>query len=148
VSREFIKRGQTLSDLRSLLTQDENGREDYLYPHLEFGDVWWIPDEVTSFSRRKERHPWVIVNGYSPRVVSVIVSPRTSSYRPNDTKRGLLTPANILPGLDKVGLLLLLHRRPFTTVNFSEYEYIGRLPEPWIKQMRDFYKKVAEGKIK
>lgn len=148
MSKESIKRVQTLGDLRSLLTQDETGREDYLYPHLEFGDVWWIPDEITGFSQSREKHPWVIVNGYSPRVVSVMVSPRTSSYRPNQTKRGLLTPANLLPGLDKEGLLLLLHRRSFVTVNFSDYEYIGRLPEPWIRQMREFYRKVAEGKIK
>lgn len=138
MSNEPIKKVQTLSDLRALLTQDETGREDYLYPHLEFGDMWWIPDEITSFSSTKERHPWVIVNGYSPHIASVIVSPRTSSFRSNQLSRGLITPANILPGLEKEGLLVLTHRRAFATVKFSDFEYIGRLPDSWIKRIQKF----------
>ena len=147
-NNEIIKSVKALSELRILLTQDDTGREEYLYSQLAFGDVWWIPDTITGFSIEKIRHPWVIVNGYSSHMASVIVSPRTTSYRPKNVKRGILTPANILPGLGKEGLLLLHHRRTFSTTIFRDLEYIGRFPESWRKKIRDFYQALAEGKIK
>ena len=88
---EIIKRVKDLSKLRILLTQEETGREEYLYSQLEMGDVWWIPDSITGFSIERVRHPWVIVNGYSSHMASVIATPRTSSYRPKNVKRGLLS---------------------------------------------------------
>lgn len=145
---ETIKHVKDLSELRILLTQDDTGREEYLYSQLAFGDVWWIPDTITGFSMAKLRHPWVIVKGYSSHIASIIVSPRTTTYQPKNVKRGVLTPANILPGLGKEGLLLLHHRRTFSTTIFRDLEYIGRLPESWCNKIQDFYQALAEGRIK
>jgi hypothetical protein len=148
VSKEPSNQVQSLSALRTLVSQSETGREVYLYPHLEVGDMWWIPDEITGFSTSREKHPWVIVNGYSPYTLSIVACPRTSSFRPKDSIGGIVTPQNLLPGLDKKGLLLLSHRRIFTANEFTEFDYIGRLPEQWITQMHDFYKSVVGGSIK
>jgi hypothetical protein len=144
----LINRIKDLSELRKLLTQEETGLDEYLYPQLELGDVWWISDSITGFSIDRAQHPWVIVNGYSPSVASVIASPRTTSYLSTYVKRGLMTPANILPGLEKEGLLLLHHRRTFPATKFRDFEYIGKLPEPWRKKIRAFYQALAEGKNK
>jgi mRNA-degrading endonuclease toxin of MazEF toxin-antitoxin module len=147
-NNEVIKRVRDLSELRRLLTQDESGCEVYLYSQLAFGDVWWIPDALTGLSINKMRHPWVIVKGYTSRVASVIVCPRTTTLKSNDIKRGILTPANILPGLDKEGLFLLNHRRTFSTTIFRDLEYIGKLPESTCDKIRDFIKVLAEGRIR
>jgi len=119
-NNEKIRSVKELSRLRILLTQEETGCEEYLYSQLDFGDVWWIPDSVTGFSIYKERHPWVIVIGYLSHISSVIASPRTSSHLPKDIKGGILTPANLLPGLEKEGLLLLHHRRTFQAAIFRD----------------------------
>jgi mRNA-degrading endonuclease toxin of MazEF toxin-antitoxin module len=137
-----------LNRLRTLLTQDENGREIFLYPNLNKGDVWWIPDEITSFSIDKERHPWIIVNGYSNPSTSVILCPRTTSYRTNDNYKGILTPRNIIPGLEKEGLLLLKHRRNFPVAIFQRCEYIGRMPNDILNEIQKFYNGLTTGKIK
>jgi len=147
-NKKLVKNIKGFGQLRALLSQAENGRVEYLYPQLRLGDVWWIPDSITGFSNNKSQHPWVIVNGYQPRSMNVVVCPRTSSYQWKDTKRGILTSANILPGLEKEGLFVLRLRRTFPATHFDSFEYIGRLPEVIIKRIQDFYLGLANGKIK
>jgi len=128
-----------LNRLRALLAQDEDGRKEYLYPHLTHGDVWWIPDRVTGFSTTKDQHPWVIVSGYKPYGTIITACPRTSSDLQKNKKHGILTPANALPGLDREGVFILKHRRTFSLTQFQDYLYIGKLPEPTLKAITDFY---------
>ena len=147
-NNNLVKNIKGFGQLRSLLSQAENGREEYLYPQLSIGDVWWIPDSITGFSDIRSRHPWVIVNGYEPHKMNLVACPRTSSYQWKDKKRGILTSANILPGLEKEGLFVLRHRRTFPLAQFQDFEYIGKLPVPMLKKIQDFYVELANGKIK
>jgi len=39
-----------------MLTEDEDGLEQYEYPSFRFGHAWWIPDSVIRFIS----YPWVI----------------------------------------------------------------------------------------
>ena len=139
-----ITRVKDLSQLRLLLAQDENGLKEYVYLRLRLGDVWWIPDNVSGFGT-KQRHPWLIVRGYSAGRTSIIACPRTTSI--SDPERGIITPAGILPGLNQDGLVVLKLRRSFIVKDFFNFEYIGRLPKSWIQKILDFYQAMAEGKM-
>jgi len=134
---------KTLNQLRILLTQDENGYAEYVFSRLRFGDVWWIPDSISGFGG-KERHPWLIVQGYSPKRATVIACPRTTRLK--NRHNGVILPAGILPELDKEGLFLLRHRRAFIPDHFRDFVYIGQLPENWIRKTLDFYRAPRESK--
>jgi hypothetical protein len=94
-----------LSRLRELLSQDEAGLATHVYAQMQFGDMWWIPDEQTGFGRRG-RHPWVVLEGYQTSRPTVIICPRTSQIEP--PRPGLLMPAGVLDGLDRPGLVLII----------------------------------------
>jgi len=132
-----------LQALRLLISQDDDGLRQYVVTHLGVGDIWWIPDEVTGFAQ-KERHPWVIVKGYHAHRATVIASPRTS-HRKN-LRRGIMTPAGVLPGLDRSGLVDLSFRRSFSARSFREFEYIGRLSDAYIQKIQEFLATLARGK--
>lgn len=124
--------------LRQLLTQDESGRQEYLYSRLKVGDMWWIPDIISGFGQ-KEKHPWVVVVDYKPNRPPVLACPRTTEVR--GRKDELRTPAKVLDGLEKEGAILLGHRRPFLSEKFREFEYIGRLSDEWIRKLQGGMKK-------
>jgi len=138
-----IDRIKELSQLRLLLTQEETGLKEYVYPKLGIGDVWWIPDQFTGFGE-KQRHPWVIVRGYSERRANVVACPRTTGI--GNSRHGIVTPAGVLPELDQVGLILLKHRRSFVAKEFRGFGYVGRLPEKWAQRIIDFYGSLAGSK--
>jgi hypothetical protein len=140
-----IERVKDLRQLRLLFTQDEDGLKEYVYPQLRVGDVWWIPDSMSDFGE-SQRHPWVIVRGYSLGRANVMACPRTTKIA--GTRRGLVTPPGILPGLDQRGLILLRFRRSFVAKHFRDFEYIGQLPNTWIQKIRAFYKASATGRTK
>jgi hypothetical protein len=133
----------TLRDLRLLLSQDEVGLARFVFSRLRIGDIWWIPDAVTGFAD-KERHPWVITKGYCPHRATIVACPRTTLLK--GQYRGIMTPANILPGLDRAGLVEISFRRSFRARDFREYEYIGRFPDEYIKRIRDFLDAVLPGR--
>jgi hypothetical protein len=57
----------------------------------------------------------------------------------------LRTPAKVLPELEKDGAILLGFRRPFAAEKFREFDYIGRLPDEWIRKLRDGMKRQIGG---
>ena len=126
-----------LSRLRLLLTQDEEGLAEFVFPNLQIGDVWWIPDSVSGFGD-KEQHPWVVVRRYQPGRANVMACPRTTDTR--NSTRGIVTPAGVLPDLDQEGLIVLAHRRAFAAVDFASYQYSGRLPTIYIQRILSFYR--------
>lgn len=128
----------SLSNLRKLLTQDKEGLERYIYSRLSIGDVWWISDQYSSFGT-KSRHPWVVVKGYASNSIHVTLSPRTTSTK--SSKRGIITPANLLPELDQEGIFLLDFRRTFPIHDFTNFDYIGQLSNEWVEKIREFYQK-------
>jgi mRNA-degrading endonuclease toxin of MazEF toxin-antitoxin module len=138
-----IAQVKDLRQLRLLLAQDENGLKKYVYPRLRLGDVWWIPDDVSGFGDG-QRHPWVIVRGYSPRRANILACPRTTTIR--SPQRGIVTPAGILPDLDQDGFILLMLRRSFVAKGFRRFDYIGRLPEGWLQKIRSFYEALVKSK--
>ncbi len=131
------KSAKGLANLGHLLAQTEGGLDQYVYPYLQFGDVWWIPDAATGLN--KAQHPWIIVRGYSIDRATVAACLRTTSFQIADRKRGLVMPANILPSLDKEGLIVPMMRRTFNADDFQNYQYIDRLPEEWIRKIHEFY---------
>jgi mRNA-degrading endonuclease toxin of MazEF toxin-antitoxin module len=134
---------RTFQHLRLLLSQDDDGLARYVYPCLTLGDIWWIPDEVTGFAD-KQRHPWVVLQGFSNRRTTIVACPRTTSTK--NHRDGILMPAGLVPGLDRPGLIMLRHRRSFTARMFREFEYVGRLPDDFIKRIREYQSTVAKGK--
>jgi hypothetical protein len=126
-----------LDGLLRLMAQTEGGLDQYVYPYLRFGDVWWIPDAATGLS--KEQHPWIIVRSYSAERATVAACLRTTSFQNADRKHGIVMPANILPGLNREGLILPMLRRTFNAEEFQNYQYVDRLPEEWIRKIHEFY---------
>lgn len=140
-----VERVKDLRQLLLLLAQDENGLKQYVYPRLRIGDVWWIPDSVSGFGVA-QRHPWVVVRGYSVGRANVTACPRTTQLA--SAHRGLVTPAGILPELDQKGLIILRFRRQFVARDFRGFDYVGRLPDCRIQKIRAFYKASTTGKIR
>lgn len=132
---------KSFKDLQMMLTNDSEGVDKFLVPHLQLGDVWWIPDQISKFSNQndfKGFHPWVVVRPASNNRPQVYVSPRTTQY--TNQKGGILTPAGKPMGLTKTGKVLLFFRRSFLREDFRYFEYIGRLPEDIIKEIVQFLK--------
>lgn len=128
-----VRRINDFAQLLNLVTQTEEGLQKYLYNRLEVGDMWWIPDSVSGFGQGKN-HPWVVVVPSKPNRLPVLACPRT-------TKRGrrkdaLYTPAGVLPKLDKEGAILLGFRRSFEAGAFRDFDYIGRLPDEWVRKIK------------
>jgi len=139
-----MARVKDLGQLRLLLAQDEDGLRKYVYPKLRLGDVWWIADHVSGFGERG-RHPWAIVRGYDTITVGVVACPRTTKI--SSARRGIVTPAGILPGLDQDGFIVLKHRQLFLAKDFRSFDYVGRLSERCIGKIQNFYRVMAEGKM-
>ena len=135
-----IDRIRDLSELRRPLTQSEEGQAKYLHSRMRLGDLWWIPDAVTGFS--KDRHPWVVVRPYTPHIASVSVCPRTSSIKASPGQ-GIQTPANILDGLDRSGDIMLLLRRTLPAMSFRDYDYMGWLPDVWSHKVDSGYRSMT-----
>jgi hypothetical protein len=144
VTTDFkIERVKDLKQLRLLLAQDEDGLQEYVYSRLRIGDVWWISDHISGFGER-QRHPWIIVRGYSAGRASIVACPRTTKTA--SSRRGVVTPSGILPDFDQEGLILLMMRRSFVARDFRDFDYVGRLSDRWIRKIQDFYKALAEGR--
>jgi hypothetical protein len=129
-----------LKRLLFLLTQDDEGFRAHIVPRLCLGDMWWIPDEITGFGGG-QRHPWVIVKGFSSHRPNIVVCPRTTRLRGD--QRGIITPAGILPDLAIEGRLVLSYRQGFAARGFREFEYIGRLSAEWVKKIEDFNRELT-----
>src|SRR5690349_19366215 len=104
-SSDGIDRIHSLRDLMQLVVQDEEGLARFVYPNLQVGDVWWIPDRYTGLP--KVRHPWILVHGYSPARRQATTCLRATTYARRDESRGLVLPAGLLPDLDRPGLIVL-----------------------------------------
>ncbi len=133
---------------RLLLPAHELGAPESVVPNvlsrLQFGDVWWIPSSITRFDNKPMR-PWVIVRGYSSRRAGVVVSPRTTQM--NRRHRGLAMPPGVPMGLNKEGLVLLEVRRTINVKDFQDCEYVNRLSNRWIEQIRQFLVALTEGEL-
>ena len=140
-TNDKIESINTLRGLRSLLSQDEAGLQQFVYQHLIFGDIWWIPDAFTGVGV-KNRHPWVIVQAYSDSRPSVTACIRTTKNQ--NPRFGIIMPAGVVDGLDRTGLIKLRYRRTFIAREFRDFEYVGRLPDKWIRKIQDFYATIAK----
>jgi hypothetical protein len=113
--------------------------KEHVYSKLQIGDVWLIPDEISGFSN-KGAHPWIVVRTCRMGILYAELSPRTTKYR--GAKRGIITPAGVLPELDQKGLILLKHRRKFFVDLFRDLTYVGRLPENWVQEIKVFLSRI------
>jgi hypothetical protein len=103
---------------------------------IRWGDIYWIPDRDTGMP--DERHPWVVV-GASQRSTAAFVRimMRTSTLNGN-WKAGLFTPAGIVPDLDRPGIILPGTIRSLPAAGFAGYKCAGRLPDDWLKALREY----------
>lgn len=106
---------------------------------LVFGSIFIIPDDesgLESRSRRKGRtheHPFVVIKYDRMTTKIVTCAIRTT----NPQAHGMRTPANLLPRLDKEGIIATKRPWPLDAQVFVGGEYLGRLPEPFLSQLRD-----------
>jgi hypothetical protein len=89
------------------------------------GDVIRLDDRVTDFNFGKIGRPNCIVRLVGDPLQLTYVVPRTT-----DGSIGTLTPASVLPGLNKVGRFLYLPR-PVLPADLLGCDRLGMLPEKW-----------------
>ena len=131
------RRFKSFADLSRELGEIGEDLERLVYPHLEVGTFFRIPNEETGFGDDSRGwHPWVIIVPFVKGRPTVTVCPRTSSGQARPGGRELATPANLVPGLDRPGRILLHLRRPLPVSNFRAYDKMGRLPDEWCEQLR------------
>lgn len=106
------------------------------YPQVVVGSVWWVPSDVLRLGERL-RHPWVVVTTLSPGTRLVRVCPRSTRLDELHDQFKLYTPANLLPGLDKEGLILLGRPEPLPISTFDRCELIGVLDQEWMKRLSE-----------
>lgn len=116
--------------------------EQYVYPELQFGAFYWIPDDDSCFGAG-DKHPWVIIAPFQLGRPNVQACPRTSSRSQACDGHELAMPAGILKELERDGLIVLDRRQPFLALRFRSYRLIGRLPDAWQRRLHDAL--VAEG---
>lgn len=97
------------------------------------GSVWWVESWVLSGSDVKDGRPVVIVQGPRHGLAIVIVWARTS----NVTERGIFTPARVLTGLSKDGVISPRYQHSIDVAKLREptCHYLGTLPEPYLTQV-------------
>jgi hypothetical protein len=139
---ETIHKINDLKLLRNLLTQDEEGLQEYLYDKLRVGNMWWIPDDISKFGQG-DTHPWIVVVDYKPNHPPILACPRTTKIGKRSDE--FLTPAHVLPDLEKEGAILLTFRRSFATEKFREFDYIGRLPDDWLVKFQQAFRTRSRG---
>lgn len=125
---------RSFEELAQHLVAEGQGDGIELYPQLQFGAVWWIPDHLSGFGQRL-RHPWVVVIGYDSSAEEVVVVPRTTTGR-GKQHEVLVIPPGVLAQLDLPGRVLLRRRVPIPAHRFSECDFVGYLNEEWQMRLR------------
>jgi hypothetical protein len=99
---------------------------------MELGDVIRLDDVVTGFDRLKEGRPYCVVAVEGDPPATVYVVPRSSQRQ----SQGVDTPADVLPGLSRVGRFLW---RPYAVavVEIEHASRLGLLPEPYRTRVLD-----------
>jgi mRNA-degrading endonuclease toxin of MazEF toxin-antitoxin module len=139
------RRFKSFADLSRELRETGEDLERLVYPNLEFGAFFRIPNDETGFGDdRRGWHPWVIIVPYAKGRATVTLCPRTSSGQSKSGRRELVTPADVVPGLDRSGRILLHLRRPLPISNFRNYDKIGRLSDEWCEQLRQALAAIAD----
>jgi hypothetical protein len=108
---------------------------DVVLRGLEFGDVWWIPDEFTTIGIR-EGHPWVVVVPYRAGRPLVEACLRTTSGVHGYGIAGLVTPAGVIAGLNEEGCIVFSRRQKFFPRDFADFHHVGKLPDDWCQRLR------------
>ena len=132
--RESDRRSIRLADLKREL-EARGAYDETVRRGLEFGDVWWIPDDFTNVGFR-EGHPWIVVVPYEQGRAAVWACLRTTKDVHSYGSGGVVTPANVLEGLNEEGCILLFRRQQFSPADFASFRHIGRLPEEWCARLR------------
>lgn len=126
---------KSFDELKAFLKEGDKDLELLVYPKLQFGAVWWIPDGDSGLSG-KGAHPWVILSNYEPGIPVITACLRTSSNISQKRKKGIYQPGGILKGLEREGVILSAMRRPFKVRKFRDYTYEGQLPDEWVEKLR------------
>lgn len=126
---------KSFDELKAFLEEGDKDLELLVYPKLQFGAVWWIPD-VDSGLSGDGAHPWVILSNYEPEMPIITACLRTSSSISQKRKKGVYQPGGVLKGLNREGVILSAVRRPFEVRKFRDYTYEGQLPDEWVERLR------------
>lgn len=132
--RRTERRITSLAALKGEL-RSSGAYDDIILRGLEFGNVWWIPDEFTNVGFR-EGHPWVVVVPYRTGRPFVEACLRTTKDVHTYGTAGLVTPAAVVAGLNEEGCILIFKRQKFSPQDFADFRHIGRLPDDWCERLR------------
>src|SRR4051794_21672425 len=73
---------KSFADLSRGLRETGEDLERLVYPHLEFGAVFWMPNDEMGFGTQVGgQHPWVIIVPYEKGQPTIIACPMTSTGR-------------------------------------------------------------------
>jgi hypothetical protein len=130
------KQSQTLQDQLNLLFSQELFGETER--RLVFGSVFLIPNDISRIPSRKRRkgrtrdHPFVVIKYFRETNNIVLCALRTTDL----SRKGLITPENVLPGLDKPGVIVLDEQFKIDAQKFVEFNCLGILPEMYIDDLK------------
>jgi hypothetical protein len=132
------KESKTLQDQLNILFGPELFEETE--KKLIFGSVFMIPDDISgipSLKRKKGKsynHPFVVIKYYKETNKIVLCALRTSDL----SRRGFFTPANVLPGLDKDGVIIIDEQFRIDAQRFVGLMHIGYLPESYVSELKNW----------
>ena len=97
---------------------------------LSPGSVWFVSSYLLSGGDVKDERPVVIVQGPRAGIAIVIVWARTTAI----TVKGIFTPAGVVGGLNKPGVIAPRHQHYMDASGLREpaCRYMGPLPEPYL----------------
>jgi hypothetical protein len=127
---------KTLQDQLNIFFSPELFEE--IEKKLVFGSVFKVPDDISgipSLKRKKGKtyeHPFVVIKYHRETNKIVLCALRTSDL----SRKGFFTPANILPELDKDGVILLDEQFKIDAQKFIECRHLGCLPEPYLSDLK------------
>lgn len=106
--------------------------------HLVFGSAFLIPNEISGIpSTRRGKgktyeHPFVVLkyNKDTNQIVTCVL--RTT----NLARRGVYTPARVLPELDKEGIIVIDEAFRIDAQELMGQHHLGILPEPYLSKLK------------
>lgn len=130
------RESKTLQDQLNILFGKELFEETE--KRLVFGSVFRIPDEVSGIPSGKRTkgktsdHPFVVLKYFKETNRMVLCARRTTDLN----RSGYFTPENILPDLDKPGVIVLDEQFRIDAQKFVNFEYLGLLPDACIEALK------------
>lgn len=107
----------------------------YRDPYKLLAHTWWINGKITKFGGEKRR-PWVCSLERHPDASREYQACPCSTKESSSKRWSISTPANVIPGLDKKGYILINLYHSFLEEIIDSGEHISDMPEYIKKEIR------------